>query len=106
MNLLGFRALWPYHSHGGEVVLESSVFEGVVFADCEVNVDQFVREGGELVGEAGLVFSGHVGCECVAVVLLLDLFVHHILSRSGEDDVNVVVAASHNLKPDSLGSND
>ena len=84
------------------MVLEAGAFEGLVFADCEVNVDKFVREGGELVGEAGLVFSGHVGCECVAVVLLFDLFIQLVFSRSSEGDVDVIVATSNNLKPSNL----
>ena len=84
----------------------SDAGQRILLAHLEIDVDQLVRESREFVGEAGLVFSSHVGRERVTVVLLLDLFIHHVLSRSGEDDVNVVVAASHNLKPDSLGSND
>lgn len=88
----------PYHSHGCEVVLEPGVFEGIVFADGEVDVDQFVREGGELVGEAGLVGAGHRGVPVERVVLFLDLLVKLLVHRVQDYGVYVIMTSSHHLK--------
>ena len=95
-----FPLLIPYLGHSCKVFPDSG--QWVLLAHLEIDVNQLVRESRELVGEAGLVFSGHVGCECVAVVLLFDLFIQLVFSRSGEGDVDVIVATSNNLKPNNL----
>ena len=43
------------------------------FADLEVDVDELVGEGGELVGEAGHVLPAPLSLPLEAVVLLLNL---------------------------------
>lgn len=68
-----------------------------LLAHLKVDVDEFVGEGGELVGEASLVFPGHVGGEGVRVVLLLDLLVDLLALGIGEQDVDVVVASGYHL---------
>ena len=63
----------PYLGHSCKVFPDSG--QWILLANLEIDVNQFVRECREFVGEAGLVFSGHVGRKRVAVVLLLDLFI-------------------------------
>ena len=95
-----YSVLISYLGHSCKVFPDSR--QWILLAHLEIDVNQLVRESRELVGEAGLVFSGHVGCECVAVVLFFDLFIQLVFSRSGEGDVDVVVATSNNLKPSNL----
>ena len=95
-----FPLLIPYLGHSCKVFPDSG--QWVLLAHLEIDVNQLVRESRELVGEAGLVFPGYVGRKRVAVVLLLHLFIQLVFSRSGEGDVDVIVATSNNLKPNNL----
>lgn len=65
---------------------------------AEVQVDRFVRVGGELVSEADLVDSRHGGGVGEAVILLLLLIVQQIVFRAGHEAVHVIVASRNDLK--------
>ena len=85
-----------YLRHGGEMLPDAG--EGLLVSDLEVDVDELVREGGELVGEARLVLARHLRLELVRVVLLLHLLVEHVVLRVRDDHVHVVLPAGHHLK--------
>ena len=85
-----------YLCHGREMIPDSR--ERRFFSHLEVDVDQFVRECGELVGEAGLVLARHFRRERVRVVLLFDLFVHLLAFGIGQQNVDIIMAPGHDLK--------
>ena len=85
-----------YHSHGG-CLFVFRIEQRLLLADLEVEVDDLVGEGGELVAEAELVDARLVWCPGEAVVLLLHVFVQRLSVRSREFHVHIVLTPCDHL---------
>ena len=86
-----------YHSHGSGLFV-FCIEQRLLLANLEVEVDDLVGEGGELVAETELVDACLVRCPGEAVVRLLHVFVQRLSVRSREFHVHVVVTAFDPLR--------
>ena len=71
--------------------------EGLLFPDNKVEVDQLVREAGELVAEAEVVLSCHVCLEVDGVVGPALGAVQLRLLRTVQRHIDIIVPARYNL---------
>ncbi len=76
----------------------SVCYERFLVADLEVEVDDLVREGGELVAEAEAVLALLVRRPREAVVLFLRVFVQGLTVRPRQLHVHVIIASRDHLK--------
>ena len=85
------------HSHGCRLFV-FRIEQRFLLADLEVEVDDLVGEGGELVAEAELVDARLVWCPGEAVVLLLHVFVQRLSVWSREFHVHIVLTPCDHLR--------
>ena len=91
------RSPCTYHSHGG-CLFVFCIKQGLLLANLEVEVDDLVGEGGELVAETELVDACLVRCPGEAVVLLLHVFVQRLSVWSREFHVHIVLTPCDHLR--------
>jgi len=77
---------------------EGNVLINVLINHLEIKVHQFVRECGEFVAKAELVFSFDISCPRETVVLFLRVLVERALAGSENLQVYIVVSTCDHLR--------
>ena len=81
-------------------MLAHGLHNGFLVAHLQVKVDNFVREGGELIAEAEGVDALEVGLPRETVILLLHVLVQHLTIGGRQLHVHIVVTSHYNLNKD------
>lgn len=72
--------------------------ERKLIPNLEVHVDEFVREGGELIAKARFVHTRLGGCKSMRIELRLHLSVDDLFWRRLQSNINIILSSSYNLR--------